>query len=123
MSGWRCGGVVGRQRLVDDLRLASRSARSPARPAADRELVRVAEVHRADEVVRAVHHADHAFDQVVAVAERAGLLPSPKIVMSSPRERLADEVRDDAAVERVHPRAVGVEDPHDADVDAGCMRW
>src|SRR5439155_10303248 len=30
---------------------------------------------------------------------------------------LDDEVRDDAAIARTHPRTVGVEDPHDARVE------
>ena len=65
-----------------------------------------------------LHHADHALDQVVAIAERAGLgaVAEDRDVLAG--QRLADEVRDDAAVEGMHARAVGVEDPHDADVDA-----
>ena len=39
----------------------------------DRELVGIAEVHRAREVVRRVHEADQAVDEVGHVAERAGL--------------------------------------------------
>ena len=64
------------------------------------------------------HHADDALDQVVAIAERAGLPAVAEDGDVLAGQGLADEVRDDAAVEGVHPRAVGVEDPHDADVDA-----
>ena len=38
------------------------------------------------------------------------------MVMSSPCERLADEIRHHPPVVRVHPRAVGVEDADDADI-------
>jgi hypothetical protein len=69
-----------------------------------------------DEVVGPVHHAHDAVDQVVDVAERAVWLPSPKMRDVLVSQRLADEVGDDASVERVHARAVGVEDAHDADV-------
>ena len=66
--------VVGRQRLggraSTSLPVSSITSSASSQ---DRELARVAEVHRADEIVRAVHHADDAFDQVVAVAERARL--------------------------------------------------
>ena len=37
--------------------------------------------------------------------------------MGSPVQRLHDEVRDDAAIVRVHARSVGVEDSHDLDVE------
>ena len=82
----------------------------------DRELVRVAEIDRPDEIVRAVHHPQHAFDKIVAVAERAGLAAVAEHGDVLAAERLADEVRHDAAVERMHPRPVGVEDPHHAHV-------
>ena len=39
------------------------------------------------------------------------------MVMSSPLQRLDDEVADHAAVVGVHARAVGVEDAHDLDVE------
>ena len=36
---------------------------------ANRELVGIAQVDRANEIVRPVHHPDHALDQVVAITE------------------------------------------------------
>ena len=118
MSGWRCVGIVDRQRLVDQLRPRAGQLQHQLGQFQDRELLGIAEVHRPDEIVRAVHHADHAFDQVVAVAEGAGLraVAEDRDVLAG--QRLADEVRHHAAVVGVHARAVGVEDPHDADVDA-----
>ena len=57
-------------------------------------------------------------DQVVAVAEGAGLRAVAEEGHILACQGLADEVGDHPAVEGVHPRPVGVEDPHDADVHA-----
>ena len=57
-------------------------------------------------------------DQVVDVAEAARLAAVAEDGQRLVLERLAQEGRDRAAVVRAHPRAVGVEDPHDAGVDA-----
>ena len=82
----------------------------------DRELGRVAEVHRL--VVVAVDQAQEALDQVGHEAERARLAPVAEDRERLVLERLADEGRDRAPVVRAHARAVGVEDPRDVGVDA-----
>ena len=84
----------------------------------DRELARVSEIHRSDEIILRLHHADHALDQVVAVAERASLAAVAENGDVFTVQRLANEVRDHASVERMHSRSVRVEDAHDPDVDA-----
>src|SRR5262245_8425053 len=109
--------VVGGERLVDELRFRAGELDDQLGELADGEFDRVAQVARPWKSVRAVHHADDAFDQIVAVAEGAALLTVAVERDVVAGESLADEVRDHAAVERVHPRPVGVEDPHDADVD------
>ena len=62
--------------------------------------------------------ADQAADQVVDVAEAAGLGAVAEDGDRLALHRLADEGRDRAAVVRAHPRPVGVEDPDDRGVDA-----
>jgi hypothetical protein len=63
------------------------------------------------------HHPDEAFDQIVDIAEAAGLgafaVDGDRLV----GQGLDDEVADHPAVVDRHPRAIGVEDPHHLDVD------
>ena len=59
---------------------------------------------------------DDSVDQVVDIAEGASLLPFAEDRDRLVADRFSDEGRDDSAVERVHPRAVGVENSHDPDV-------
>src|SRR6476469_327510 len=108
-------GVVGGARLERDLRRRARHVDHGLGELEDRELVRVADVHRTD-VVRLEERHDAA-DLVRDVAERARLL-----AVAVHRERLAphrlhEEVRHDAPVGRPQTGPVRVEDPHDADVE------
>ena len=95
---------------MDDLRFRTRQGDHLAGQFGDGEFVRVADVHRTGEVVgRVVHHAHHAFDQVVDVLERTAL---PAVAVDRDivaPQRLDDEIRDHAAVVDVHFRTVGVE--------------
>jgi len=80
----------------------------------DGRLDRVADIDGAGDVVRRRHQTDPAFDQVVDVAEGAGLA-----AITVERDRIApqcldDEVRHDAPVIWMHARAIGVEDARDA---------
>src|SRR5258708_17541854 len=82
----------------------------------DRHLDRIAEIDRAGEIVRCVvHQAQPAIDQVVDVAERAGLHAVAVNGNVLTLERLDDEVRDHAAVIGMHARPVGVEDAYHLD--------
>ena len=74
MSGWRWVGSSCGQRPVHDLHLAAHDPAHPLGQLLDGELDRVAEVHRLVPPVGG-HQADQPFDQVVHVAEAAGLLP------------------------------------------------
>ena len=58
------------------------------------------------------HHRQQPVDQIVDKAEAAGL---PAVAIKGDgcaRQRLADDVADHPAVIGVHPRAIGIEDPH-----------
>ena len=81
-----------------------------------RELVRVADVHR--QVLAALREQDQPADEVVDVAEAPRLRAVAEDRDRLLLQRLADEVRDRAPVVGAHPRAVGVEDPDDRGVDA-----
>ena len=76
----------------------------------DGEFCRVAGVDRAGEIVRGCHQADKGLDQVVHVAEGAGLaavaVDGDRLVLQG----LHDEVGHHPAVVGVHVGAVGVED-------------
>ena len=99
--------IVDRQGLPDELRPRAGQFQDEFGQFEDRELLGIAEVHRPDEIVRAVHHADHSIDQFVAVAEGACLraVAEDRDVLAG--QRLTDEVRHHAAVEGVHAGAVG----------------
>jgi len=107
--------VVGGERPEDKAALGSREPQHRLSELADGELARVADVHRAREVVGRVHRPDHRFDEIVDVAKAAGL---PAVAIE--RDVLApqgldDEVGHDPPVVGVHARAVGVEDAHNLD--------
>ena len=54
------------------------------------------------------------FDQVIDVAERAGLAPVAVDRQRFAFERLGNEIGHHAAVAQAHARAEGIEDPDDA---------
>ena len=108
--------IVGRQRLVHDLRPRAGDVDDRLGELEQRELVRVADVDRV--VVAGLGEPDQAVDQVGDERERARLRAVAEHRDRLVLQRLAQEGRDGAAVERAHPRAVGVEDPHDGRVDA-----
>src|SRR5690606_304556 len=79
-------------------------------------LVRVAEVDRPG--VAASCERQDAADQIVHVADGSGLRSVSGDGQRLPTQGLIDEGWDSAPVTRSHTRAVGVEDAHDARVDA-----
>ena len=82
------------------------------------EFAGIAQVDGAGEVVRAPHEADEALDEIVHIAEGAGLATVAVEGDGLVAQGLDDEVGDDAAVVGVHARAVGVEDAGDLDAQA-----
>ena len=77
-----------------------------------RVFARIADVDRADFVIL-VHHQHHAANQIVGVTERSCLRPFAVDGDRLASQRLRDEVRDHAAVVRIHARAIRVEDAND----------
>ena len=109
----RAGGASGRrrERLEHHLLGRARDLAHERRELQHRELDRIADVHRLDDV--GVEQREDPAHLVVDVAERTRLRAG-----SVDRERLAvdrldQEVRDDAPVGGPQARAVGVEDAHD----------
>ena len=115
MSGWRtCGSSSGSASKTIWLRAAR--LEHLLGELENRVLARVADVDR--QVLAGLGQQDEAADEVVDVAEAPRLRAVAVDRQRLPLERLAQEVGDRAAVVRSHPRAVGVEDPHDRRVDA-----
>ena len=108
-------GVVDGERLKDDLRARAGHLDHLLRQLQQRHLVRVADVDR--QVRVGLHQRDQPLDQVVDVTEAARLAAVAEDRHRLVLQRLAQEGRDRPPVVRPHPRAVGVEDPHDARVD------
>ncbi len=80
------------------------------------EFAGVAQVYGTVEVV-AIHHGQHACDEVVDVAKGAGLLSFAIDGNGVAFECLYDEIADYASIVDEHARTVGVEDTYDANVD------
>jgi hypothetical protein len=116
--GAALGGIVLGQGTVLDLEPLAAQRRDLVRQLPDRELARVAEVHGIVDTV-GLHQPDQPADQVVHVAEGAGLLALPVNGERLAAQRLHDEIRDHPPIRFRHPRPVGVEDPGDPDVHPG----
>ena len=110
------GRVIDRQRQVVHWRVRAGHPEHQPGKVSDSELFRVAQVHRA--ALGGVDHAHDASDEVIDVAETTRLAA---VAVDSQRvaiQGLGDEVRDNAAVPGAHPRAVRIEDPEYAGIDA-----
>src|SRR4029077_18474020 len=110
-------GIVDRQRPgLDELRLAADQLYDLLGEMPDRHLDRIAEIDRTGEIIRrVVHQTQPAIDQVVDVAEGAGLHAVAVDRDVFALERLNDEVRHPAAAVGGHARPVGVEDTRHLD--------
>src|SRR5262245_40203535 len=109
-------GIVRRQRLVEDLRARAGQLDGQSSEFRDRELVWIAEIDRPDELFRRSHETEEAVDEVVDVAEGAGLASVSVDCDRIAAQRLDEEVGDDAPVVGLHAWAVGVEDAGDLDL-------
>src|SRR6185369_5084961 len=109
--------IVGGKRPGHDAGGRAGQVEHLARELEHRALGRVAEIHGPGEVPRRVHHGHAAANHVVDIAEATGLaaVAEDRDVLAA--QRLHDEVRHHAAVVAVHARAVGVEYPHELDVE------
>jgi hypothetical protein len=110
------GRVVDRQAVEFDGRSGPGDRQHQRRQLGNRPFARIAEVHRP--LLGRIEHGHDAADEIVDVAEAAGLAPVAVNGQRVAVERLGDETRDHPAVVRAHARAVGVEDPQDSRVDA-----
>src|SRR5579885_60903 len=108
-------GIVLRQRFENDSAPGTGGANDFPGELQHRQFRRVADVH--GQIVIAHHQPVDAFDQVGNVTEAAGLSALAEDGDGLVFERLTDEGRHDAAIVKAHPRAVGVEDAHDARLD------
>src|SRR5205085_7654796 len=109
-------GIVDRERLVDDLARRAGDTEHRLGELVERELARVPDVHR--QVLAALRKENEPADQVVDVAKAPRLRAVAEDGDRLALERLAHERRHGAPVVRAHARAVRVEDPDDAGVDA-----
>jgi len=101
--------------MVDDGGARVRELDDRLREDPDRVFLRIAEVDGTGDIVAGIHQRDQAPHQVVDIAERARLRAVTVEGDRRMHERLHDEVRHDAAVARMHPRTVGVEDARHLD--------
>src|SRR5437868_6156941 len=108
--------VVDRQRLEDDLALRAGQLQHGAGELEQGELAWVAEVDR--EMLAAAGEQVEAADQIVDVAEAAGLGAVAEDCQRLARGRLPNESWDGAPVVGPHPRPVGIKDTNDTSVDA-----
>ena len=113
--GLALGRIVLRQRPAHELRGRAGHRQHLLGQLQDGELARVAEVDRPGHVVGRGHHPQKPRDQVVGIAEAAGLAA---VAVDGDRlalQRLDDEVRHHPAIVGMHARPVRVEDPHHLD--------
>src|SRR5207248_101236 len=104
-------GVVDRQRPVLDRALAAGQVADLLSQATDAYLLLAAQVE--GQVVVAVQDRQDPRDQVVHIAEAAGLAAVAVDGQGFAAQRLRHEVGDDAAVVDAHARRIGVEDADD----------
>ena len=110
-------GIINRKWFKDDLRAAARERDNHLCELSDRELRGVAQIHRAVRF-RLMHHANQAFDQIVAITEGSRLQAVAKDGDVLVKQRLANEIRHDPPVEGMHSGSVRIEDAYDADIDS-----
>src|SRR6185437_2888016 len=102
----------------DDARGRLGQCDDPVREFPHGKLLRITEVDRTSDFIGAGHHPQETVDKVVHVAESAGLKPIAEDGDVLAGQRLSDEVGDDTAIVRLHPRAVGVKDADDLGLHA-----
>ena len=107
-------GIVLRQRLIADAALAAGYSQYFFRAIHDRELHRIADVHR-QRLVRG-HQAKETLDFIGDVAEAAGLAAIAVNRKRIAAQRLLHEGGYYAAIVELHARPVGIENAHNARV-------
>ena len=79
------------------------------------EFHRISKIHRSGDFIRRLHQTQKPLDKIVDIAKRPGLIAGAIDCNVLIAKRLNDEIRHDASVVGVHPRAIGVENPCDLD--------
>ena len=115
ISGWRCSGSSGGSGRDFDPGTRPGERDDLFSQLEHGEFGRVAEVDGAREAFRTVHEANEAVDQVRHVAEGSCLLSVAEDGDRLVEQGLADEVRNDAPVMRMHAWAVSVENARHLD--------
>ena len=103
---------------MHDLRPRTGQVQYRPRDFEDRELPRVPEIYWAGNIARAVHHLHQTGDQVVDIAEGARVRAVAENGYVLIEQRLDDEIRHNAAVVGMCPRAIGIEDAQQLDREA-----
>jgi len=101
--------VVDRKVLKNDFRFGTGEFNDFFGKFENGEFFRIPEVHRSDEIIRSVHHADHAVDHVIHIAKGAGLGTVAENGDILVFECLDYKIAHHPAVVWVHPGAIGVE--------------
>ena len=109
-------GIVAGERMEGELGTATDLLENELGELEHGEFSGVADIDRTGDAFR-VHEADEAFDEVVDIAEGAGLGAVTVDGDVFPFEGLDDEVGNNATVVRQHSWSVGVEDADHADID------
>src|SRR5208282_6366711 len=107
--------IVLRQGLVANLAARSRDLKHYLRALQDGELTGVADVGRF--VLVGLRQRENSRDLIADIAEAAGLRTVAVNREVFARQRLPHEVRDDAAIVKLQPRTVGIEDADDSRID------
>lgn len=109
--------VIRGKREMGDLGLSSHLLEHEFCQLEHGELTRVAKVHRTDNLLL-LHEAHESLDEIVDIAEGAGLgtLTVNREILTL--QGLNDEVGDDASIVWKHARTVGIENTDDTDIDA-----
>lgn len=110
-------GIIGRQRPLDKLRFGVGHLHHEISKLSNRELTRIAYIHRTYKIVGAIHHSHKTFYEIISIAEGSCLIALTKNGNVFTTKGLANEVGDDSPVVWVHPWPVGVEDSDDFDAN------
>src|SRR6185369_13129140 len=108
--------IVSRQRQIRKPRFRIARLYHFFRKLHDRELTRIAEIHRLVQIID-VHQANQSLNQIFDVTERARLLSLAVKRQRLTSQRLHNEIGNHAAIVFEHSWPIGIEDPCDANID------
>ena len=109
--------VIRGKREMGDLGLSSHLLEHEFCQLEHGELTRIAEVHGTDDLLL-LHEAHESLDEIIDIAEGAGLGPLAINSEILTLQGLNDKVGDDASIVVEHARTVGIENTDDTNIDA-----